>query len=50
MNWSASGIWVHMAKIGFEKYFIGKVKSGVSETFYEKAALGLIKTHKIKPV
>ena len=48
VNWSGSGGWVHTAKIGFEKYFIGKVKAGVSETFYENAVLGLIKTHKIK--
>jgi sulfide:quinone oxidoreductase len=39
---------VHTAKVGFEKYFIGKVKAGKSETFYENAVLGLIKTHKIK--
>ncbi|MGA1342661.1 MAG: NAD(P)/FAD-dependent oxidoreductase, partial [Hyphomonas sp.] len=50
VNWSASGGWVHTAKVGFEKYFIGKVKAGVSETFYENAVLALIKTYKIKPV
>ncbi len=48
VNWSGSGGWVHTAKVGFEKYFIGKVKAGKSETFYENAVLGLIKTHKIK--
>jgi sulfide:quinone oxidoreductase len=48
VNWSGSGGWVHTAKVGFEKYFLGKVKSGKSETFYENAVLGLIKTHKIK--
>jgi sulfide:quinone oxidoreductase len=48
VNWSGSGRWVHTAKVGFEKYFIGKVKAGKSETFYENAVLGLIKTHKIK--
>jgi sulfide:quinone oxidoreductase len=48
VNWSGSGGWVHTAKIGFERYFLGKVKSGKSETFYENAVLGLIKTHKIK--
>ncbi len=48
VNWSGSGGWVHTAKVGFEKYFIGKVRSGKSETFYENAVLGLIKTHKIK--
>lgn len=48
VNWSGSGGWVHAAKVGFEKYFIGKVKAGKSETFYENAVLGLIKTRKIK--
>ena len=37
VNWSSSGKWVHLAKIGFEKYFIGKIKKGVSEPFYEIA-------------
>jgi len=48
VNWSGSGGWVHTAKVGFEKYFIGKVKAGKAETFYENAALALIKTHKLK--
>jgi sulfide:quinone oxidoreductase len=47
---SASGGWVCVAMIGFKKYFIGKVKAGVSEAFYENTVFGLIKTHKIKPV
>ena len=48
VNWSASGGWVHMAKAGFEKYFLHKLRTGKSETFYENAALGLLKTHKLK--
>jgi len=48
VNWSASGGWVHLAKIGFEKYFLGKVKRGESETFYEKMALDLMGAHKLK--
>ncbi len=48
VNWSASGGWVHTAKVGFEKYFISKVRAGKSETFYENAVLSLIKTNKIK--
>lgn len=48
VNWSGSGGWVHTAKVAFEKYFLGKVKSGKAETFYENAALALIKTHKLK--
>ncbi len=48
VNWSSGGGWAHMAKIGFEKYFLRKLKSGKSETFYENAALGIMKVHKIK--
>ncbi|MEQ1672639.1 MAG: FAD/NAD(P)-binding oxidoreductase, partial [Hyphomicrobium sp.] len=39
VNWSASGKWVHAAKIGFEKYFLRKIRMGKSEPFYEKLAL-----------
>jgi sulfide:quinone oxidoreductase len=39
VNWAASGKWVHFAKIGFEKYFLRKVRKGESEPFYEKLAL-----------
>ncbi len=48
INWSVSGKWVHLAKVGFEKYFMRKVKSGVSDTFYENAALKLLKSYKLK--
>ena len=48
VNWSADGAWVHLAKIGFEKYFLGKVRKGISEPFYEKLALELIGVHKLK--
>ena len=26
VNWSSSGKWVHVAKIGFEKYFLRKIR------------------------
>lgn len=48
INWASSGKWVHLAKIGFEKYFLHKIRSGQSEPFYEKMALDLIGAHKIK--
>ncbi len=38
-TWAASGKWVHTAKVGFEKYFMRKMKTGVSEPFIEKAFL-----------
>ena len=48
VNWSASGKWVHTAKIGFKKYFLGKLRRGKSETFYEKAALEMMGIGKLK--
>lgn len=36
VNWFATGKWVHLAKIAFEKYFIRKMKKGTSEPLYEK--------------
>jgi len=48
VNWSAEGRWVHLAKVGFEKYFLGKVRRGEGEPFYEKFALDLIGARKLK--
>ena len=39
VNWSSSGKWVHGAKIGFEKYFLRKMRSGSSEPVFEKYVL-----------
>ncbi len=48
VNWSSSGKWVHLAKIGFEKYFIRKVRKGTSEPYYEKAAMHMLGIDKLK--
>ena len=48
VNWSASGKWVHVAKIGFEKYFLGRVRSGKAAPFYEKLALDVMGINKLK--
>jgi sulfide:quinone oxidoreductase len=48
VNWSAKGGWVHLAKAGFEKYFLGKIRKGESEPFYEKLFLDTIGIHKLK--
>ncbi|HEY9090196.1 FAD/NAD(P)-binding oxidoreductase [Parasphingorhabdus sp.] len=48
VNWSSSGKWVHVAKIGFEKYFLHKVRKGESEPFYEKLALHVMGIHKLR--
>ena len=46
VNWFKKGKWVHLAKIGFEKYFMRKMKTGNSEPVYEKyvlKALGIVR-------
>jgi sulfide:quinone oxidoreductase len=48
VNWSSSGKWVHYAKVGFEKYFMHKVKKGTSEPFYEAAAMKMLGIDKLK--
>lgn len=48
LNWSSSGKWVHVAKIGFEKYFLHKVRRGTSEPFYEKLALHALGIRKLR--
>ena len=50
VNWSSSGMWVHAAKVGFEKYFLHKIRSGVSEPFYEKLAMQALGIDKLKQV
>ncbi len=50
VNWSSQGKWVHMAKIGFEKYFMGKMRRGKSEPFYEKLAMDMLGINKLKKV
>jgi len=47
-NWSGSGKWVHWAKIGFEKYYLRKIKQGKVEPFFEKYALRLMGVQKLK--
>lgn len=48
MNWAAEGRWVHWAKVGFEKYFLRKVRKGQSEPFFEKAIMSLTKVTRLK--
>ena len=48
VNWNSSGRWVHWAKLGFEKYFIRKVKKGVSEPWYEKTIMKMLKINKLR--
>ena len=48
VNWASQGKWVHLAKVGFEKYFIRKVRMGTSEPVYEKLALQVLGINKLK--
>ncbi len=50
VNWSSQGKWVHTAKVGFEKYFLRKIRQGKSETFYEKLALEALGIRKLKEI
>ena len=46
VSWAAQGKWVHLAKAGFEKYFLHKIKMGKSEPFYEHYLLKQLGIHK----
>jgi sulfide:quinone oxidoreductase len=48
VNWSAGGYWVHLAKVAFEKYFLRKVRAGLTEPYYEKLVLRMLSLGKIK--
>ncbi len=48
MNWAAQGKWVHWAKIGFEKYFMRKIRKGQSEPYFEKAVMSMLKVTRLK--
>jgi sulfide:quinone oxidoreductase len=50
VNWSSSGKWVHTAKVGFEKYFLRKIRTGKSEPFYERLALQVLGIDKLKAI
>ncbi|MGE0425098.1 MAG: NAD(P)/FAD-dependent oxidoreductase [Reyranellaceae bacterium] len=48
VNWASKGQWVHYAKIGFERYFLRKIRRGESEPFYERFVLDKLGLRKIK--
>jgi sulfide:quinone oxidoreductase len=48
VNWAVEGGWVHMAKAAFEGYFMGKMRRGVSEPFYERMMLDLLGINKVR--
>jgi sulfide:quinone oxidoreductase len=48
VNWSGQGYWVHLAKIGFEKYSLRKVRVGSSEPGYERFLMKSIGVERLK--
>lgn len=46
--WFKKGKWVHYAKVGFEKYFLRKMKKGITEPFYEKTILKIMGVERLK--
>ncbi len=48
VNWASQGKWVHLGKIAFEKFFLGKVRKGIAEPFYEKMVLDMLGITKSK--
>ena len=48
VNRMKGGKWVHLAKVGFEKYFMHKIKTGVSEPAYEKLIMNSLGIKKLK--
>jgi len=47
-TWAQQGKWVHLAKIGFEKYFMRKIAKGISEPYYEKMILKFMGVVRLK--
>jgi sulfide:quinone oxidoreductase len=48
VTWTKVGKWVHVAKIGFEKYFLYKMRNGTSEPIYEKYLMSLLGIERLK--
>lgn len=51
VTWFKKGKWVHQAKIGFEKYFLRKMRKGNTDSVFEKfilKALGIKKLEDVK--
>lgn len=48
IDWAKEGKWVHLAKIAFEKYFLYKVRHGLSEPIYEKYLLKMLGINRLE--
>ena len=49
VNWAGQGYWVHIAKVGFEKYFLRKVRRGSNEPAYERVIMKALGIAKLRP-
>ncbi len=47
VNWAVEGKWAHYAKVGYEWYFMRKLKKGIVEPFYEKWVMRLLGAKKV---
>ena len=48
VNWFSEGKWVHVAKVTYEKYFLGKMKAGNSEPAFERLLMKMMGIMKLK--
>ena len=48
VTWFKKGKWVHKAKVGFEKYFLRKMKKGSTDPMYEKFILKMMGIDKLQ--
>ena len=48
VTWFKKGKWVHQAKIGFEKYFIRKMRKGNTDPLYERFILKTLGIKKLE--
>jgi len=48
VNWFKKGKWVHLAKVGFEKYFMRKMKKGETEPVFEKYVLKMLGIERLR--
>ncbi|MCK5343108.1 MAG: NAD(P)/FAD-dependent oxidoreductase, partial [Candidatus Heimdallarchaeota archaeon] len=48
VTWFKKGKWVHQAKIGFEKYFLRKMKKGNTDPLFERFVLKALGINKLE--
>lgn len=48
VTWFKKGKWVHQAKIGFEKYFLRKMRKGNTDSIFEKYILKALGINKLE--